>query len=235
MKSAVYTIQHNEEWFLPMWIKYYSQHFAPQDMYILGHNCTGKNKEQLEQYEKDGINILYLNTDEIFNHDWLLNEVHTAQRNLLRIYDYVVFTDCDEFIVPKEGTLKEFIDNATEDAYRCTGIDIIEDKMYYSHGFSKTLISKIPLTYCHGYHVSIPEFPISDKLELYHLHKLDFNQCWERNKRLAQENWDKYALDNNLGTQNLVSDEEGFRKMFYSTGDLIEQSDNLIKLLKFLQ
>lgn len=235
MSRAIYTLQHNEQYFLPMWIKYYSQFFAPQDMYILAHNCSGKTNEILEEAEKRGINVLRLSTEEIFNHDWLLNQVHTAQHNLLKLYDYVVFTDCDEFLVPTEGTLGEFLDNATEDAYRAIGIDIIEDKMYYSHGFNKTLITKIPLTYCHGYHFSKPEFQPSGKLELYHLHKMDFNECWERNKRLNQEKWDKFALANKLGFQNFIAEEKDFREMFYKTGDLVEQSERAKQLLDFVK
>lgn len=230
-KSAIYTIQHNEQYFLPMWIKYYSQFFAPEDMYIVAHNTSGPTVDILYKASQQGINIVPVETTEIFNHPMLTNQVHTSQRNLLTNYEYVVFSDCDEFIVPTECNLREFIDKATEDAYRCTGYDVMEDKMYLSGGFNKTLITKIPLTYCDGYHYSVPEFPVLKNLEMYHLHKVDFWECWDRNIRLSKEKWDQVALDNRLGFQNFVSDQKDFREMFYGTGTLTKQSDRLKELL----
>lgn len=225
MKRAIFTLEHQEQWFLPMWIKYYSQFFAPEDMYILAHNS--------DKIDTD-CHVEYLNTDEIFNHDWLLQTVQGFQRELLKKYDYVVFTDCDEFLVPLDCDLGTFMDNAPEEAYRALGHDVQEDKMYLSHGFSKTLISRIPLIWCHGYHFSQPEFPINDRLHLYHLHFLSYKECWERNQRLAKEKWDAGAIRDNLGFQNRIDEKEAFDKMFYATGELTEHSEQLVALLDYL-
>lgn len=236
MKKAIFTLQHNEQFFLPIWVKYYSQFFAPEDMYILAHNCSGKTLDLLKGYEKFGIKVLYLETEEIFNHDWLLDKVHTEQRELLNNYDYVVFTDCDEFIVPTGCTLGEFIDQADQDAYRCEGYDVVEDKMFASHGFSKTLISRVPLTYCHGYHFTTPEYPKLSGLNLYHLHFMDYQECWDKCQRQAQETWDSYALVNKLGFQNRIVDKDEFDRMFYANkNNFVEQSDSLKVLLNSLK
>ena len=232
---AIYTVQHNEQYYLPMWVKYYLQTFAPEDIYIVSHNCFGKTRELLDKYKEQGINIVDVETDTIFDHDYLLNQVHTSQRNLLKEYKYVVFTDCDEIIVPKTGTLKEFLENATEQAYRCTGYDVIGDKMIRSPGFDKTLISSIPLTYIHGYHTAIPEFPVCDDLEMYHIHKLNYQEAWERNQRISQEKWDNFAVTNKLSWQNRIDDEESFKELFYCDKErFVEQSDNLKKLVEYI-
>jgi len=217
--NAIFTIQHNETFYLPIWINYYSKYFEPKDMYILAHNCSGKTLDILKDAEDSGINVTYLKTEDIFNHDWLLNQVHTTQRNLLERYNYVVFTDCDEIIIPTNCTLKEFLDNATEDAYRCDGWEVQEDKMYPSPGFCKTLISKVPLKYVHGYHTSVPEFPKYNNLPMYHIKRLNYEEAWKRNQKLLEEKWDKFAVDNRLSWQNRVPNEEEFKDSFYAKGD----------------
>ena len=234
MKKAIFVLQHNESYYLPMWVKYYSQFFAPEDIYILAHNCTDKNAQQLDEYEKQGYQVKRLTTEEIFDHDWLLDTIHTFQRELLTRYDYVVFTDCDEFLCPTNCTLGEFIDNVTEPAYRALGHDVIEDKMYLSGGFNKTLISRIPLTWVHGYHTAQPDLPVTPNLHLYHIHKLNYQEAWERNLRLSQEKWDDFAIANQLSAQNRIAEEQAFKNMFYTTGDLTEQSETLKHLLDYI-
>lgn len=232
MSRAIFTLQHNETYYLPKWYKYYSQFFAPEDMYILSHNSSDEMSELVLKLDATRH---FLTTDAIFDHDWLLNTIQGFQRELLKKYDYVVFTDCDEFLVPTDCTLGEFLDNATEEAYRANGFDVIEDKMYASWGFSKTLISRIPLTWCHGYHTSIPEFQVTPNLHLYHLHKLDYQECWERSQRLSREKIDPHAVANSLGSQNYISDKVKFDEMFYSTGDLTEQDEHLKSLLDYIK
>jgi len=231
MKKAIFTLQHNEQWYLPMWYKYYSQFFAPEDIYILCHN-TDKDLKPI--FTNINANVRFLTTDAIFDHDWLLNTIQGFQRELLKKYDYVVFTDCDEFLAPMTGTLGEFIDNATEPAYRAYGYDVIEDKMYRSGGFDKTLISRIPLIWVHGYHTAQPDFKQDDNLRLYHIHKLNYQEAWERNLRLSQEKWDQHAIDNQLSIQNQIAEEEAFRQMFYTTGYLTEQDEHCKELLDYI-
>lgn len=211
MSRAIFTLQHNEYFYLPIWTKWYSQTFAPADMYILAHNPDIEMVKMCERARKDGFQIDYLFTDVIFDHDWLNSIVHGTQRRLLNEYDYVMYVDCDELVVPDNMTLKDWIDNATEEAYRCDGWEIHEDKMYRSIGFCKTPLTRIPLTYVHGYHRSVPEFPINDHLKLYHIHKINYDKAWERNQRISQEKWDAYALANGLGTHNSIAGEQDFK------------------------
>lgn len=210
-KSCVFVLQHNEQYYLPLWVKWYGKTFLPEDMYILAHNTTEPMTTMLKRAEADGINVENLNTEVIFDHNWLNQTVHAKQRELLNKYEWVLYTDCDELIEPIEGTLSDWIDNATEDAYRCDGWDIHENKMYRSIGFCKTLLTKIPLTYVYGYHQCVPEFPINGNLRLYHIHKMNFEESWARNQRVAAEKWDQYALDNGLGKHNNIAGEQDFK------------------------
>lgn len=214
-KKAIFTVQHDEDFFLPLWIKYYSESFDFKDIYIVAHNTTEVTKNILMEAESIGINVEYIETNEIFNHDWLNAVVHQKQRDLLKIYDYVVFTDCDELIVPIGKTLNDFIDEGRYSAYRTFGYNVIEDKMYRDDRYDKTLISKIPLIYSYGYHTADIEFNVSEDLHLYHLHKLDHEEAWKRSLRLSQEQWDKKAVDSDMSAQNRITDKEKFDFFFY--------------------
>lgn len=225
-KSCIYVLQHNEYFYLPIWCKWYRETFAPEDMYILAHNPSIEMVKMCERARDDGFNVKYLFTDVIFDHDWLNSIVHGKQRELLEKYNYVMYTDCDELIIPTDTTLKDFINNATEEAYRCDGWELHENEMYQSIGFCKTLLTRIPLTYVHGYHRSEPEFPISNNLRLYHIHKISFDEAWKRNQRISQEKWDSYALANGLGTHNHISGEQDFINWF--NRDVPQNRDGVI-------
>lgn len=214
--GAVFTLQHNEDYYLPIWIKWYSSDFENQDIYILAHNSSSEMLEILRKYEEQGINVEYLNTDVIFDHDWLNEQVHRKQRELLDKYKWVVFTDCDELIKPTDMTLKELLETGTAPAYRCNGYELQgEDFMYKSIGFCKTSISSIPLIYTHGYHSSTPQFDISENIVLYHVHKMNWEKSWERNQRLSQERWDAFAVNNGLGTHNRIGGEQDYRDYWW--------------------
>jgi hypothetical protein len=213
MSKACFTLQHNEMDFLPIWVRWYGETFKPEDMYILAHNSSPEMLEMLKQAEQDGINVEYLNTEVIFDHNWLNEQVHRKQRELLEKYDWVLFTDCDELVTPTDCTLSEFIDKADQQAYRCDGFELLnEDFMYKSIGFCKTLLSSIPLTYIHGYHESTPVFPVSESLRMYHIHRINFDKALQRAIRISQEKWDNFALSQGLGTQNRICEEDALRE-----------------------
>lgn len=231
--AGIFTVQHNEHFYLPKWIKYYSSQFAPEDMYIYAHNCSGAVLDILKEAEAKGINVIHISTDEIFDHDWLTSVVHQKQRELLDEYKYVVYTDCDEFIVPTEKSLRQFLKDATEPAYRCEGYNCIGNKVYSdSRFFDKTLITSIPLTYEHGYHSAMPELPVSNDLVLFHIHRLNYDEAYQRNVRLAEEKWNGKAVAQNMSFQNQLIDKQAFDDWYYEHAGDAYESELFNKLLE---
>jgi len=214
-KAAVFTVQHDEDFYLPMWLKYYEEHFDAQDIYVVSHNCTELTKDILESAEQRGINVDRVNTNEIFNHAWLNDLVHGYQRKLLENYEYVLFVDCDEIVAPANQSLKSFVNNASDVAYRCYGYELILDGIVANVNYNKTLLSSIPLNYVYGYHTAAPEFPVTNELHLYHLHRLNYEKSWQRNLRLSQEKWDRQAVLGALSIQNQLTNKQEFDKFFY--------------------
>src|SRR5574343_1532600 len=104
-KSAVFTICKNEEVFLPMWLKYYRQHFNDEDIYILDHQSDDGSTDNLPSM----INHIIVKQDLAFDHNWVTNTVKSKQQELLGQYDVVLFTEIDEIIWAEEG-LRNYIE-----------------------------------------------------------------------------------------------------------------------------
>jgi len=241
-KSAIFTVQHDEDFFLPLWLKYYLKNFEPEDIYIVAHNCTEITEGILQDAISKGVNVENVRTEEIFNHDWLNSVVHAKQRQLLGKYEYVVFADCDEFIVPETGTLKNFISSAQAPVYRCVGYSPINGKMFREPVMDKTLITTFPLTYSHGYHTASLHIDPSPDLYMFHLHRVDYDEAFTRSQRLATEKWDNFAVQHRLSFHNKINDEKEFNEWFHNIAVdpnngspvLEEFSPQLVKLLRLI-
>ena len=230
-RCGIFTLVKDERYHLAQWIRYYSQHFDTVDMYILDHSSQDRiTKDILGEF--DG-NVRFLDYPIVFDHEWLSATVHDMQRELLERYEYVLYTDADEIIVPKECSLREFITLADQPAYCCTAYELLEDKMYRSNFFDKTLLSSVPLKWCYGYHRAEPVFEPNGDLFLYHLHKMNFDEAYAKNLRWAQQPWDSVAIAGRHSWQNQITDRDEFTRWFYDTGgeELINLDDKISGVL----
>lgn len=194
--AAVFTIVKDEDYFLPIWLKYYSQYFSQEDIYVLDHNTSGDSTKNLT------CNVQVVNNIEVFNHQWLLDTVKNFQNDLLQRYEVVVFVEVDEILY---STLKPF--NEVVNEFRtsglsfgtCIGYEIMQnlqeeqpmspsDSIALNRRFwarmeqyDKTLISKIPLNWCIGFHmVHGLEKHFLPELYMAHLHYVDAEQSYVR-------------------------------------------------------
>jgi len=229
---AVFTIVHEEQYHLPIWFDYYgAQDFIP---YVLFHNETEEDYEL--NTRPDGF---YLQHDEWMDHNWLLKTVQDFQSFLFNSYDIVIYTDVDELLAPRPPrTLREYIEEfrLSEDLVRtATGIEVVQtdgveldtkkpilaQRQYgfYSPLYNKTLISKVPLEWCAGFHqVKLPLFAPATpdpNLGLFHLHRADWQACLERHQAAKDRNWSKTDMENGAGKQWTITEENALRRWFY--------------------
>ena len=107
---AVFGIFRNEYRFLPLWIKYYSNLFGMENLYILDHCSTdGSTKDlecNVEAFGKPEIRYSNRCRNDIYN---MIIKKHVE---LLKEYEHVICVDADEFIfvTPKYENLKEYIE-----------------------------------------------------------------------------------------------------------------------------
>jgi len=234
-KKAVFTIVKNEKVFLPIWLKYYSKFFDSENIYVLNHNSTdGSIKENLKKFE---FRTETLDNPTSFDHTWLLEQVKKKQKELLNIYEYVLFAEADEIILPdysKFNGLSEYINKFRKDCISCLGYEIIQmrDEMpinlnktilsqrkfwFRRKRMDKPLLSKIPLDWIEGFHSAANCRETSDDLYLVHLHRFDYQLALKKNEENLKLTWSEKDVRKGRGWQNRLLGKD-FDKFFYEYG-----------------
>lgn len=194
---AVFTMVYNESVFLPLWLRYYSRFFAPEDIYVLDHASTDGSTEGT------GF-VRQLLPESTVDAELQRNYVQGKQQELISTYETVLYTDVDEFVAPdpEMGTLGDYLGKFTSEYVNCNGYEILHMKgespidvnrpilEQRSHWFpnddflSKPLLTRIPMTWDVGCHTT-PKGKRQDKsLYLIHLHRMDYDICLERHHKI---------------------------------------------------
>jgi hypothetical protein len=226
-KCAVFTIVKNEKYFLPIWINHYKRYFDSSDIYILDHQSDDHSTNNLD------VNVITVENELAFDHNWLCQTVIEFQRKLLEEYTCVLFAEGDEIIYSVDRELNKAIDDFIISNFRfirCKGYEIVQledeknllpnesiinnrDYWFYSHLYSKTLLSKDPLIWDWGFHTikNYENDKITGKfgLTLCHLHRIDFELMLERHRDRI------YKL-------NTVNDDCGGQNKTFNREDLLE-------------
>jgi Glycosyl transferase family 2 len=238
-RRAVFTIVQNEPTFLPLWVRYYSRHFDPADIYVLDHGTTDGSTEGL-----GGCHVIEAHRDRSFDHAWLKGTVEDFQAFLLRSYDAVLFAEADEFVVPdpdRYRNLAAYIDALEAPAACCTGYNVVhypdeEPPLRFGElilrqrrwwhpsrrWYSKRLLARAPLSWSYGFHDELiaPFVRPDPALFLVHLHRVDYDYCLARHRSVTERRW--YAEDRrrDLGRHYRVVDPVEFRDWFFAGYDL---------------
>lgn len=166
MKTIAVTIGADNDPYLPLWKKYYSQ------------------------YVDEVVVLEYFS-----NSNWTYWREVSEQKieELLQTYDIVLFALTDEFIVPKDKTLREYLRQMMKGYARCTGYEVVEKQespldlekpilmqrnwwVPYK-AWNKPLITRVPLKFTQGWHMLANEETYQDgdpNLLLIHLKRADF-------------------------------------------------------------
>lgn len=241
-KKAVFTIVKDENWLLHKWLEYYLLNFNRSDIYILNHLST--TTELDSELYINCCNHLPIYNDKSFDHKWLCEVACRFQGFLLQSYEYVLFAESDEFIVPdpsKYDSLAGYIDKLIADGgqppfVRCAGLEIQHDyenepaiklnqpllsqRKYWHHNnvYAKTLLSRVPLHWQLGFHTTNESgtIPPNDDLLLIHYKKLDFDLLLKKNMDAMKRQWSEYDLANRFGIQHTYDDPSKLKTWFDS-------------------
>jgi len=167
--AALVYVRNYPFWF-KHWLKYYSQFgFA---LHVV--NLSDEQKP-LETYGYNFVEIQFKNFDvlkALDYHDMCVNAIQRQQEKILKEYDYVVYTDLDEFIIvnpDKYKDLGDYVRKAKKKEITCTGREIIqfedEPPMQWDRPWMKqrnhwwphsahfkTAISSVPQKHVWGFH-----------------------------------------------------------------------------------
>jgi len=235
---AAFTIAHDEPVMLPIWLRHYGRSFAPDDLFVLAHDTGDGSTDALAGL----CNVVPVHREAAFDHRWLRTVVEDFQAFLLRSYETVLFTEVDEFVVAdpsRHSGLDAYIDALDGPAARCSGFNVVhqEDEpairwdapllaqrrcWHASLGYSKRLLSRIPLQWSQGFHgeYGAPDGPPDPELMLIHLHRIDYDWCLERHRRSAARDWSAEDLEAGAGVHNRIAEPAEFDEWFHRGPDL---------------
>jgi len=232
-RCCVFTFVKNEKVFLPIWLKYYSRFFDKADIYVLDHDSDDDSIQECSR--SYGFKVIELHHDS-YDDIWRIEVARQQQAQLLLSYEYVLYADADEIIVPnpeKYNDLRDYIEKCSLECVVCSGYEMLhirqkepaidldksifkQRKYWYVNPFyDKPLLANQSLDWICGFHHAQNKIGIKDNdLWLLHLHKMDYGICWNKHEQILNYKWNEECIKRNLGFQFRIDNINDFNKYF---------------------
>ena len=232
MKVKIFTQVNRCNFFLDIWLNYYSKVVKQEDIHIYYEDMFRQNiKVYLWNRGYAKVNVTYVNT--ILD----LKYFNQVQKELLQESDVLLYADPDEIIFSKD--LKKVLNTFSDSYLTTTGFEIIHNiqteaafdvnkKMMEQRSFglymieyNKPLILKEPLSWTltgkHSYKIPMN---LVDGLYLIHLCRFDFYTLL----KLNIQNKSRYTKNQNACWHHLITDEQNLKDYYnqYYQPKLIE-------------
>jgi len=210
-RVAAFTHVYNEGPMLEVWASYYAKLLGSENVYVIDHGSTNGTLEQL----KTGVQKVRIPRGKV-DHMNISKFCSHFQRFLLTQYEWVIHTDCDEFLVhtESENSLLSYIESFPQGSTLKPGkaFDVIHDpqtespidfsipitlqrkRLKENPHFEKPAVSSKPTTWLAGFHECCDERTSAQEMWLIHAKYIDVPFCIERNqtwKSLEQTDLDK--------------------------------------------
>ena len=226
-RRAIITIVHNEPIFLPLWLRYYSRFYAPEDIYVLDHG-TDDGSTSAGGFTRIPV------SHQGYDAEWVRDVIAAQQEELLGRYDSVLVADCDEIVAPDPafGTLGDYLERFDEEYVNCLGYEIIhlpdepafdpgravlEQRGYWfaNDGYDKPALASTSIERVPGLHARADrKMNLDPDLRLIHLHRLDYAACFARHRGRVGDRSDR-DVEAGHGGHLLADDEQEFSRWFY--------------------
>jgi hypothetical protein len=208
-------MQRNPDRFWPIWYAYYLRAFSPCDVYVLDNDS--------DPPIPDGIPI---HSKYAYDDVWMNRTIVDFLKALLALYDAVVYVECDEFLVPQRGTLKDYLE--TVDGPRTVvGYNLVCGKKDEPIDWDKPIIRQRPRWQkrCDFYKPSITQTAqeyvrqfkdaICSDLWLVHINRIDYDYSWKITQEHGAMNWSPRNLQNHNGWQHRIREKRQFDNWFW--------------------
>ena len=229
MKLAIITMVFNESVNLPIWIRYYRSAAPKAALFVLDHASNDGSTDHIPEVSK-----LPLPREEM--DEWSRTRcINHMQRALLQYYDFVIYTDCDELIVPdpaKSASLETHLTAQTYEYAAPIGLNVIQlidtespinsaypllsQRRYcqFQANMCKPLVARVPLNWQPGFHECDKPIRIDRDLYLFHTKAVDRERALNRLRITQKLRWSQGALAANHGIHHRY-DEERFTQEFF--------------------
>jgi hypothetical protein len=229
MHIAIVTMVYNERVNLPIWLRHYTSHCPGATLFVIDHGSDDGSTAGL-----NGANLVPLPRTP-FDDQTRIEIVADFQHALLRLYDVVIYTDCDEMLVadPRaHASLRSFLQAVPADVIAPIGLNlhhlvgteapidlrapILGQRRYarFASSMCKPSIARVPLLWVPGFHWCdrIPDYRTD--LFQFHLKWMDLDASLGRLHLTRSMAWSQRALDHNWARRQRQSDEERIREEF---------------------
>lgn len=176
MPNAAFTMVQNDMVILDLWTSYYSKYF--DTLLVLGNGTKEEYGEHMD-FLKTKYGIIYERlpamwgeSDFLGNSELTIIKIKEKQKELLETHEWVLYSDCDEYVVadPKKyKDLKDFMQKYNGDKVYCEGMDVYQEEgqgaidyskpylaqrgwWYKNRDYNKPLLAKVPLNWAPGCH-----------------------------------------------------------------------------------
>lgn len=232
MTTAILTMAYNEPLFLPMWRRYYSRAVGEENLFVIDHGSDDGSTSDLGRVQR----IRLQRPTKGFDEDERALLVSRFHCSLLTVYQTVIYTDVDEFLVPdpaKYTGLADFLRANQAPVINPVGLEVhhvtsteadldlrkpvLSQRRYvqFSSQYCKPLISRVPILWGVGFHSSHHGAPvISRDLYLFHLKLMDCQLALERHRRHSKLTWSENALSKGHSWHQRLNETEFLRRMF---------------------
>jgi len=230
VSTAVVTFVYNENINLPIWCKYYSSIFGESSLFVIDHSSNDGSTKNL-----GGITKIVLPREELDEHKRcvFMSSFHKA---FLEYFDTVMYTDCDEIIVPdlaKYKDLRDYLTLMEADYVAPVGLNvqhminlegpidldqpILAQRQYcmFAGSMCKPLISKIPLIWATGFHACNKPINIDPNLYMFHLKRMDYGLAFKRHTLTKEMRWAESSLAANHGAHARYDYPQMVRESFF--------------------
>lgn len=238
MRIAALTFVYNESVNLPIWHRYYGQQFGEHNLFLIDRGSDDGSTDSLGD-----INHIHL-PHTPFDDAKKVMCLSSFQAGLLSHYDAVVCGDCDEIVVPdpeKYSGLTDYISRMEDDYVTCAGIDILHiidkeppidlektilSQRHYGRFVSagcKTLVSRVPIKWQPGLHVSNRRQNFDPNLINFHLKWMDYGAAVKRQMINQASEWSDASLAANHGQHHRYDLDRFVREGFFEPANMVRQ------------
>ena len=226
---AIVTMVYNESFNLPIWIRHYRRIAPSAALFVIDHGSDDGSTEHLP-----GVSKIPVPRDKLDEIDRVFL-VSSLQHGFLRYYDVVIYTDCDELLVPDPAiasTLDAYLSRTDYPYASPIGLNllhmidieppldltrpILRQRRYcqFASQLCKPVITRVPVNWQPGFHSCDREFHIDRHLYLFHLKQIDKDQALRRLQLSRTLQWSKLAIDANHWGHHRFDDERFLREFF---------------------
>ena len=235
---AIMTMVYNESTNLPIWIRHYRRTAPNANLFVIDHSSDDGSTSVVS-----GVTRIPLPRDELDERDrtFLINSL---QQGFLRYYDIVIYTDCDELLVPdpaKSTALDAYLWDQPYSYTSPIGINVLHiadlepaidfarplllQRHYgqFQSSLCKPLVTRIALTWEPGFHTCNRRPHIDKSLYLFHTKQIDKDEALRRHHIVQRLPWSGAAIEANHGAHHRYDDERFLREFFLDPANEVSQ------------